>query len=143
MMLMIFGVIMILGNFLFGSFLQKNVLRTTVLFPVAYAAAYLLIYFAGGYFLPMIVMILLWGIVHSGGLVVSQSWLMTEAQTAPEFGNSLFVSFTNLGITIGASVGGWFIGQWGIHQLIWSGVGFALLAFLLIAVKIKWYSASQ
>ncbi|GLI05407.1 MFS transporter [Paenibacillus tyrfis] len=140
MMLMVFGVIMILGNFLFGSFLQKSVLRTTVLFPVVYAAAYLLIYYAGGYFIPMIVMILLWGIVHSGGLIVSQSWLMTEAQAAPEFGNSLFVSFTNLGITIGASVGGWFIGQLGIHQLMWSGIGFALLAFLLITVKIKRYS---
>ncbi|GMX66005.1 MFS transporter [Paenibacillus elgii] len=140
MMLMVFGVIMILGNFLFGSFLQKSILRTTVLFPVVYAAAYLLIYYAGGYFIPMIVMILLWGIVHSGGLIVSQSWLMTEAQAAPEFGNSLFVSFTNLGITIGASVGGWFIGQLGIHQLMWSGIGFALLAFLLITVKIKRYS---
>ncbi|KPV57622.1 hypothetical protein QJ48_21300 [Paenibacillus sp. A3] len=85
----------------------------------------------------MIVMILLWGIVHSGGLIVSQSWLMTEAQEAPEFGNSLFVSFTNLGITIGASVGGWLIGQWGIHQLMWSGIGFALLAFLLINAKIN------
>ncbi|KPV55754.1 arabinose ABC transporter permease, partial [Paenibacillus sp. A3] len=87
MMLMMFGVIMILGNFLFGSFLQKSVLRTTVLFTVVYAAAYLLIYYAGGYFIPMIVMILLWGIVHSGGLIVSQSWLMTEAQEAPEFGD--------------------------------------------------------
>lgn len=142
MMLMVFGVIMILGNFLFGSFLQKSVLRTTVLFPVVYAGAYLLIYYAGGYFIPMIAMILLWGIVHSGGLIVSQSWLMTEAQAAPEFGNSLFVSFTNLGITIGASVGGWFIGQLGIHQLMWSGIGFALLAFLLIAVKIKRYSTT-
>ncbi|PUA39002.1 MFS transporter [Paenibacillus elgii] len=140
MMLMVFGVIMILGNFLFGSFLQKSVLRTTVLFPVVYIAAYLLIYYTGEYFMPMIVMILLWGIVHSGGLIVSQSWLMTEAQAAPEFGNSLFVSFTNLGITIGASVGGWVIGQLGIHQLMWSGIGFALLAFLLITVKIKRYS---
>lgn len=140
MMLMVFGVIMILGNFLFGSFLQKSVLRTTILFPVAYIAAYLLIYYAGGYFIPMTVMILLWGIVHSGGLIVSQSWLMTEAQAAPEFGNSLFVSFTNLGITIGALVGGWFIGQLGIHQLMWSGIGFALLAFLLITVKIKRFS---
>ncbi|MBU7317042.1 MFS transporter [Paenibacillus oleatilyticus] len=140
MMLMVFGVIMILGNFLFGNFLQKSVLRTTILFPVVYIAAYLLIYYAGGYFIPMTVMILLWGIVHSGGLIVSQSWLMTEAQAAPEFGNSLFVSFTNLGITIGASVGGWFIGQLGIHQLMWSGIGFALLAFLLITVKIKRFS---
>lgn len=140
MMLMVFGVSMILGNFLFGSFLQKSVFRTTVLFPVVYIAAYLLIYYTGEYFMPMIVMILLWGIVHSGGLIVSQSWLMTEAQAAPEFGNSLFVSFTNLGITIGASVGGWVIGQLGIHQLMWSGIGFALLAFLLITVKIKRYS---
>jgi len=75
--------------------------------------------------------------VHSGGLIVSQAWLMTEAKEAPEFGNSLFVSFSNLGITLGTSIGGWLISHLGIHQLIWSGILFTLLAFILIIIKIK------
>ncbi|MFB7641570.1 MFS transporter [Peribacillus butanolivorans] len=136
-MLMAFGLIMILGNFLFGGFLQKSITKTVIMFPLLYIVIYLFAYYLGSYLIPMILMVFIWGIVHSGGLIVSQTWLTTEAKEAPEFGNSLFVSFSNLGITLGASIGGWFISHLGIHQLIWSGIMFALLAFLLIMIKIN------
>ncbi|TCZ78116.1 MFS transporter [Paenibacillus albiflavus] len=134
-MLMAFGVTMIAGNFLFGGFLHKSMTKTVILFPLVYAVIYLFTYFLGSYFLPMVVIVFIWGAVHSGGLIVSQALLMTEAKEAPEFGNSLFVSFSNVGITVGASIGGRFISQLGTHQLIWCGIMFALLAFLLIIVK--------
>lgn len=79
------------------------------------------------------------GAVHSGGLIVSQAWLTTEAREAPEFGNSLFVSFSNLGIAIGTTISGWFISHFGIPNLIWVGIAFSLLAFILIMVKIQIY----
>lgn len=53
-----------------------------------------------------------------------------ETQDAPEFGNSLFVSFSNLGITLGTVIGEWFIANLGTHQLIWGGITFALIAKL-------------
>ncbi|MCG7408297.1 MFS transporter [Paenibacillus sp. ACRRX] len=137
MMLMAFGVIMIVGNFIFGELLHKSMTKTVILFPLLYTAVYLLAYYGGTYFIPMVMIVFVWGAVHSGGLIVSQAWLTTETKEAPEFGNSLFVSFSNLGITIGTSIGGWFISHLGIHQLIWSGMMFALLAFLSIVLKIK------
>ncbi|MFF2794740.1 MFS transporter [Lysinibacillus xylanilyticus] len=140
-MLLIFGVIMILGNFLFGFLLQKNMLKTVILFPVLYLFVYLFVYYLGSYFVPMIFMVFIWGIVHSGGLIVSQAWLISEAKEAPEFGNSLFVSFSNLGITLGTSFGGWFISQLGIQQLIWSGFIFSLLSLVLILIKIKLFNS--
>ncbi|MCE5173751.1 MFS transporter [Paenibacillus profundus] len=136
-MLMAFGIIMIFGNFLFGSFLHKSFTKTVIMFPLLYAIIYLFAYYLGSYFIPMVIIVFIWGAVHSGGLIVSQAWLTTEAKEAPEFGNSLFVSFSNLGITIGTFIGGWFISHLGIHQLIWSGIMFSLLAFLLIMIKIK------
>ncbi|MFF2289825.1 MFS transporter [Peribacillus butanolivorans] len=141
-MLMAFGLIMIFGNFLFGGFLQKSITKTVMMFPLLYIVIYLFAYYLGSYLIPMILMVFIWGIVHSGGLIVSQTWLTTEAKEAPEFGNSLFVSFSNLGITLGASIGGWFISHLGIHQLIWSGIVFALLAFLLIMIKINIFSSN-
>ncbi|MEK4538595.1 MFS transporter [Peribacillus sp. FSL K6-1552] len=141
-MLMAFGLIMIFGNFLFGGFLQKSITKTVIMFPLLYIVIYLFTYYLGSYLIPMILMVFIWGIVHSGGLIVSQTWLTTEAKEAPEFGNSLFVSFSNLGITLGASIGGWFISHLGIHQLIWSGIMFALLAFLLIMIKINIFSSN-
>jgi len=98
-------------------------------------------YWLGSYLVPMIGMIVLWGIVHSGGLIISQTWLMEESGEAPEFGNSLFVSFSNLGITIGSAAGGWFISRLGVHQLIWSGILFAGLAFVLILIKMSLFRA--
>jgi predicted MFS family arabinose efflux permease len=136
-MLMAFGIIMIFGNFLFGGFLHKSITKTVIMFPLLYAAVYLFAYYLGSYFIPMVIIVIIWGVVHSGGLIVSQAWLTTETKEAPEFGNSLFVSFSNLGITVGASIGGWSISYLGINQLIWSGILFALLAFLLILIKIK------
>jgi predicted MFS family arabinose efflux permease len=140
-MLLAFGVIMIAGNLVFGQLLHRNIPRTVLLFPVLYMAAYLLVFYAGSYFIPMIIMVFVWGAIHSGGLIVSQTWLTTESQEAPEFGNSLFVSFSNLGITLGTSIGGWFIAQLGIHQVIWSGIIFGLLALVSIVVKIKFFNS--
>ncbi|MFF0830265.1 MFS transporter [Brevibacillus sp. NPDC003359] len=136
-MLMAFGIIMIFGNFLFGGFLHKSITKTVILYPLLYAVTYVFTYYLGSSFFPMAVIVFIWGTVHSGGLIVSQAWLTIEAKEAPEFGNSLFVSFSNLGITVGTFIGGWFISHLGIHQLIWSGIMFSLLAFLLIMVKIK------
>lgn len=136
-MLMVFGIVMIFGNFLFGGLLHKSITKTVIMFPLLYAVTYLFVYYLGSYFIPMVIIIIIWGVVHSGGLIVSQAWLTTEAKEAPEFGNSLFISFSNLGITIGTSIGGWFISHSGIHALIWIGIMFSLLAFLSIIVKIK------
>lgn len=134
-MLMVFGLVMIAGNFLFGVMLQKSVTKTVMLFPLLYIVIYLLNYWLELYLIPMLGMIVLWGIVHSGGLIISQTWLMDESGEAPEFGNSLFVSFSNLGITIGSAAGGWFISRLGVHQLVWSGILFAGLALVLILIK--------
>ncbi|MEC0091024.1 MFS transporter [Paenibacillus macquariensis] len=142
-MLMAFGIIMIFGNFVFGSLLNKSITKTVSIFPLLFAVIYLLAYYLGSYFIPMVVIVFIWGAVHSGGLIVSQTWLTTETKEAPEFGNSLFVSFSNLGITVGASIGGWFISHLGIHQLIWSGIMFSLLAFLLIMIKLKISKSSE
>ncbi|ODB59583.1 hypothetical protein A7311_11770 [Paenibacillus polymyxa] len=79
------------------------------------------------YYIPMIIIIIIWGAFFTGGLIVSQTWLTSEASEAPEFANSLFVSFANLGVTIGTTLGGWFLSQMGTHLITWSGVLFLCL----------------
>ncbi|MYW06107.1 MFS transporter [Streptomyces sp. SID3343] len=136
-MLMAFGVVMIFGNFLFGSLLQRNTVRTVIAFPVLYLIVYTLVYVLGTSSVPMIGAVLLWGVVHSGGLVVSQSWLGRDAHEAPEFGNSLFISFSNLGITLGTAVGGWVVSTVGIRELAWAGAGFAAAALIVIVLRLR------
>lgn len=134
-MLILFGVCGFAGNFVFSGFLQKNVVKTTVFYPLLFTALLLLVWFAGFSPLLMCLLTVFWGAFHSSGLVVSQTWLMREASEAPEFANSLYMSFSNLGITLGSLTGGWFIARLGTHSVVLSSVIFALLAFVSILIK--------
>lgn len=135
-MLMVFGVFGILGNFIFSVLIQKNLDLTVIFYPIFYIGVYLLIYSFGFSFSLMMGLTMLWGLLHTAGLIVSQTWLATEAQETPEFANSLFVSFSNLGITIGTVLAGWFILHFGTHNLVWVGILFLILALLSILSKI-------
>ncbi len=135
-LLVAFGVVMVFGNSLFGALLERNVIRTAVAFPLVYIGAYALVYAAGPYQVPMVAAVLVWGTLHSGGLIVSQRWVSQDTTDAPDFGNSLFISFSNLGITVGAALGGWSISTLGIRQLPWTGAILAGLALAAIAARV-------
>ncbi len=134
-LLILFGVCGFIGNFIFSYFLQKNVIRTTHGYPLLFTLIFLLVWFFGFSTLTMGLLIIFWGAFHSSGLVISQNWLMREASEAPEFANSLYMSFSNLGITVGSLAGGWFISTLGIHSVVLSSIVFALVAFLSVALK--------
>lgn len=134
-MLILFGICGVVGNFVFSHFLQKNVVKTTVFYPLLYGVVYVLVWYCGVSPLAMCLLTVLWGAFHSSGLIISQTWLMREASEAPEFANSLYMSFSNLGITLGSLVGGWFIAHLGARSVVLSSVIFALLAFLSIVIK--------
>ncbi|MBS0878674.1 MULTISPECIES: MFS transporter [unclassified Tatumella] len=134
-MLILFGVCGFIGNFIFSHFLQKNVIQTTHYYPLIFGIVLLLVWWLGFSPLAMCLLTVFWGICHSSGLVVSQTWLMGEASEAPEFANSLYMSFSNLGITIGSLTGGWFIARFGTHSVVLSSIIFSILAFLSIVAK--------
>ena len=134
-MLILFGVCGFAGNFVFSSFLQKNVVKTTLVYPLLFTLLLLLVWFFGFSPLVMCLLTVFWGAFHSSGLVVSQTWLMREASEAPEFANSLYMSFSNLGITLGSLTGGWFIARLGTHSVVLSSMIFTLLAFVSILIK--------
>lgn len=134
-LLLVFGICGFIGNFVFSGFLQRNVVKTTRLYPLLFALILLLIWLTGSSVLAMCLLTVFWGAFHSSGLVVSQTWLMREASQAPEFANSLYMSFSNLGITVGSLAGGWFIADFGTRSVMLSSIIFALLAFISIAIK--------
>ncbi|MDE1186300.1 MAG: MFS transporter [Pantoea sp.] len=134
-MLILFGACGFIGNFVFSHFLQKNVVKTTHLYPVLFSVIFLLVWLFGFSPLSMCLLTVFWGAFHSSGLVISQTWLMREASKAPEFANSLYMSFSNLGITIGSLTGGWFIAHLGTHAVVLSSVIFTVLALLSIVIK--------
>ncbi|MFF3666352.1 MFS transporter [Microtetraspora malaysiensis] len=142
-MLLVFGIVMIFGNFAFAAVLRSGVVRTVLAYPVLCLAVFALVFALGPRFAPMIAVVALWAAVHSGGLIVCQTWLGRDARDAPEFGNALFVSFSNLGITVGTGVGGWTLAAFGTRLLPWTGAAFALAAGAAILARLALAKRTQ
>lgn len=128
-------------NLLAGRLLGRNLVRTAVLYPLALGGAYLVLFALGSPSLvAMVVICLLWGAVHTSGLVVSQVWLTSAAPEAPAFATSLYISAANLGVMLGSAVGGGFISANGMQGALWSGWLFAALALLSMLLKVRLFN---
>ncbi len=129
LMLLLFGGAGIAGNWLTGIALSKNILLTTRFFLLGLVAVHLLAYLFGGLFIPMAVIVSIWGFIHTGGFLIGQTRTTTEAPEAPELAASLMVSFGNAGVTVGTMVGGFIITYYGVHQVIWGSMLLLVVAF--------------
>ncbi|MCW3463148.1 MFS transporter [Chitinophaga nivalis] len=132
MMLLVFGITGVAGNWLAGKLLSRSRLYTTMGFIGLLLLTHVLLYFAGIYMVPMIVMVCLWGFIHTGGFLISNINVTTMAPEAPELVNSIFTSCGNLAVTIGATVGGVTIAHAGVHQIMWTSVVLLLLSLVVV-----------
>jgi len=62
--------------------------------------------------------------------------MVSAAQEAKEFANSLQTSFGNLGVLLGTATGGGFISHYGIAVMPWVGIGFGLMALAMICWRV-------
>lgn len=128
-MLLVFGGTGILGNWLTGIALSKNITLTVRLSLILLVVMHILAYQFGGYFVPMIIILSIWGFIHTGGFLVANLHLTHDIrEPALDFVNSLLPSFFNAGITIGTLLGGFVIARYGIHAVIWMTVPLLLLS---------------
>jgi predicted MFS family arabinose efflux permease len=128
-MLLVFGGTGILGNWLTGIALSKNITFTVRLSLVLLVVMHILAYQFGGYFVPMIIILSIWGFIHTGGFLVANLHLTHDIREPElDFVNSLLPSFFNAGITIGTLLGGFVIARYGIHAVIWMTVPLLLLS---------------
>ncbi|MGY4538560.1 DHA1 family inner membrane transport protein [Mucilaginibacter sp. UYNi724] len=129
-MLLLFGGMGIAGNWLMGIALGKNVILASRFFFILLIAVQLLAYYFGSIFIPMVFIVAFWGMIHTGGFLVPN---IRTTQSVPhsslEFVNSLLTSCYNIGISVGALLGGFVIAKYGIHEIIWMAIPLLLLAF--------------
>lgn len=138
-MLLLFGGMGILGNWIAGIALSRNVMLTARLFFILLITAQLLAYFLGSIFIPMVIVLSFWGMVHTGGFLVPN---IRTTQAVPhstlEFVNSLLSSCYNIGISLGAMLGGLVIAKFGIHQVVWVSI-----ALLVVTLSISFIRVPQ
>lgn len=142
-LLFIFGVAGIFGNQLAGKFLSKSIYVTTFLFILSLGIVHILLYNLGTQFISVAVMMAIWGLVHSGGFLISNINVTSSAPESREFINSVFTSCGNIAVTLGTSIGGFWIAHFGIHQIIWSSILCLAISFLILLLKKTEMSSSD
>ncbi|SEO20213.1 Predicted arabinose efflux permease, MFS family [bacterium A37T11] len=139
-MFFLFGCIGILGNKLAGNLMSKYPYKTTLSFIILLAGVHVLLNVVGNMFIPAVLLIAVWGFVHSGGFLISNINITSSTSDAPEFINSIFTSCGNLGVTAGALLGGQVISSFGIRQVVWASVGCLVISFVILIIKQQIYN---
>jgi len=121
-MLLLFGITGIGGNWLVGKALGKDSLATTRWFLVLLIGVHFMAYAFGLVFILMSALILVWGFVHTAGFLIANIRITAEAKEAPELASSLMVTFANAGLALGTMLGGIVITIYGVQSLIWMSI---------------------
>jgi predicted MFS family arabinose efflux permease len=118
-MLLLFGSMGTLGNWLMGIALNRNIKITTRVFLLLLITVQILAYILGGVFIPMVIIVSFWGMIHTGGFLVCN---IRTTQNIPhhvlEFVNSLLTSSFNIGISLGAFLGGIVSAYYGVQHVL-------------------------
>ncbi|MFK7692774.1 MFS transporter [Paenibacillus sp. HJGM_3] len=134
-LLFIYGAANIIGNILAGKLLTQNAFKSVATFPFALGGVYVILFFVGHLGIPMLFIIILWGIVAGVGANINQYWITSAAPEAPELANGLFLTSANLGTTIGATVCGLFISGFGIQYVVFGGFLFMIMSIVAIFLR--------
>jgi predicted MFS family arabinose efflux permease len=133
--LFILGLASLIGNLVGGRLLTRNAMKTAITFPILLGGVHLLSLLTGTSTGPMMLTILVWGFLFAIGNNVSQYWITSTAPEAPDFTNGLFLSFSNLGVTIGTAVGGLLVSGMGAQYIVLGGLLFLILSLVSILIR--------
>lgn len=127
-----FGVAGMIGNFVAGSALSRQVYRSVLIISVALAVAMPLFLLLGQTAVGGAILLIVWGLSYGGVSVGLQTWMIKAAPRAVEAASSLWVAVFNLSIGLGALVGGVIVDTLTLQGVLWLGGACALLAALAI-----------
>ncbi|WYX37816.1 MFS transporter [Achromobacter xylosoxidans] len=138
--MMAFGAVGLVGNTLGGRMVDRSPLGATALFSSLMAAG---LAFVGPVMQShglLAVALTVWGIAQAALFIVCHVRLMKSAPEAPAFAASLNISGANIGIGLGAVVGGHVIDQYGLASLGWAA---AVIVALSVALAFALMAASR
>lgn len=131
-MLLLFGVMGVISNFAAGRLLGKHMALTTSFFIIGTFLLPFAFEYIGDSISSIALVVGFWGIMYGPCFLIGVGYMVSAAPNAKEFANSLQTSFGNLGVSLGTATGGWFINHHGIAITPWVGIGFGILALIVI-----------
>jgi len=137
--LMGFGAVGLIGNSLGGRAVDRHPLMASMVFCALMIGGMVALVPAIHSTLGLAAAMGIWGVTQAALFLVSHVRLMKAAPEAPAFAASLNIAGANLGIGLGAMVGGRVIDTLGLGSLGFAAAGFILvsivLALLLMGAK--------
>lgn len=140
--LMGFGGMGLLGNWLGGRLVDRSALGASVVFCVPIAIAMIAVAPVVHSFGWLALVLAIWGTAQAALFTVSHVRVMKSASSNAALGASLNISGANMGIGLGAMIGGRVIDQYGLPSVGWAaavviGIGVALSILLMLARRPK------
>jgi predicted MFS family arabinose efflux permease len=129
-MLLLFGVMGVISNFVAGRLLGNYMIWTTIFFVTGTFLLPFAFQYTTGSLLSVAIVVGFWGIMYGPCFLISVGHMVSAAPDAKEFANSLQTSFGNLGVSLGTATAGAFIHHYGITVTPWVGAGFGVLALI-------------
>ena len=138
--LFIYGIASIAGNWIGAKLLNSNVNRTVLSFPIIFSILLLGVFTFGFMKIPTIILIALWGLLAGIGNDISQYWMVSAAPEAPEFANGIFLSMGNVGVTIGTTIAGAVVLSMGVQYVMLAAIAVLILDLILLFIRTNRYT---
>ena len=141
--LFIYGVFSIIGNWLGAKLLNKSTNKTVLITPIATIIILLGMFYLGNLKIPTIIIMAFWGLL--AGIVndISQYWMVSAAPEAPEFANGIFLSMGNVGITLGTSIAGFVVISARVKYTMITAAAIMIITIILLYTRTRWFNASK
>lgn len=131
--LMGFGAVGLLGNSLGGRMVDRHPLIASLVFCAFMVVGMVAVVPSIHSWFALTLALSVWGITQAALFLVSHVRLIKAAPQAPAFAASLNIAGANLGIGIGAIIGGRVIDHLGLGR-----VGFAAAGIIVLAILLGW-----
>lgn len=131
-----YGLISIFGTWLGGKMIAKKDKATLIVFQLVCAAVFLGMYLFADYLIPVLILILIFGILDGMGYNLIQYIEVSVLPDTPELANGIFLSVLNGGIAIGIAIGGFLVDGFGVMSIFTGGIIFLLVAFIFMVYLI-------
>ncbi len=135
--LFLYGFSNILGNIIAGKLLTMIPKKAMLLLPFALIIVYGFMFSLGSFFIPMMIITMIWGILAGLTANTTQFMITSSAPDAPDLSNGIFLSAVNTGTTIGTFIGGLFITTLGSNYVLMIGILASIVNILLIVIRNK------
>lgn len=141
--LFIYGVASIFGNWLGAKLLNKNTNTTVLTFPIIFSFILIGMFIFGSIKIPTVILMALWGLLAGIGNDIAQYWMVSAAPEAPEFANGIFLSMGNVGVTIGTTIAGAVVLSMGVQYVMLAAIAVLIIDLILLYIRTKKYAVRR